>query len=456
MSANVEVFTVSEDVDLRHQQDGSSRFVANPFHVDEAVAAGAGNPSAEEPLVEAMKSLRDQLDRLESTYDMRRNHANAESKAASHTRGVESSHSRFTSSGDAADSNKSPDALNGNGNISGSILFDSSLLKEEVPRSTPQQTTLTPSRRMLSSSTVQNGISGPVRNDPSVITEDPSLRSERLSTRTPLRSTPSSRPVNYNASNNDHRSTGYLPSSATKPRSGTTPYRSLHSPSLPTTSANLLGTPTTTPFSAQKSVNQSFVSYLEPEPVQTPNPSMLGGGARGLNQSPELYLLDSLVGTVEALRKRLDEQELRMERMERSNVILQEEVRYLRSEASKWQFQNQLERELRAEERRAFSRRREEVPELHRRHRSRGRNEGLRDSPREHSHSDLQREESRSANLRGYRETPTRRVNGASPGGVFVEELCEKLPLDTDQYEVLVSLMNRYFVEEANAGRRGP
>eukprot|EP00977_Amphora_coffeiformis_P011523 scaffold2767_cov177-Amphora_coffeaeformis.AAC.97 len=443
MNASVEVFTLGEDADSRQQKETATKRT-DPFHVEEA---SSGASATEEPLVEAMKSLRDQLDMLESSYDVKRNSVTSDSRAASCTRGLESSGSRFSSGGDTR---TFPVALNGNGNISGSMRPDSAVLGEEVTRSSRQQSMLTPSRRMPSSSTVQNGISSPVRYDPSVLTEDPSLRSEHLSTRTPPRPTTSSGPVQFvvDASKNDHP-TECLPSSATKQRSRTTPYRS--------------------PFSAQKSVNQSFVSYIEPEPVQTPNPSVFGGGARGLSQPPELRLLDSLVGTVEAFRKRMDEQEVRLEIVERSNAKLQEEVRYWRTEASKWQFESQHVREMREEERRAFRRRQDDVPELHRydedRHkwqreesrRSRERTEGFRDSPREESHKDWQREGSRrSADLHGFRETPARRTNATSPGGLFVEELSEKLPLDTDQYEVLVSLMNRYFVEEGTTGRRGP
>ena len=436
MNTSVEVCTVDEDTDSRQTE---------PLHHKLEAVSGAAAPPADEPLVEAMKSLREQLDRLESSYDVKRINTNSASRAASHARDIQSG-SLFSSGGDTGTFSA---VSNVNGNTSGPIRPDTSVLGEEATRSTRLSSVLTPSRRMSSSSTV-NRISSPVRYEPSIITEDPSLRSERPSIRTPPRPTTSSRPVHVMG---DTSTDDYLSLSATKPRSRTTPSRPIHSPPPP-----VLGTPAATPFSAQKATNQSFVSYLGPEPVQTPNPSVLGG-ARGLSEPPELRLLDSLLGTVEALRKRMDEHEVRLEQVERTNTNLQEEVRYWRTEASRWQYESQRDRERREEERREFRRPQDNVPEVHhdddrlnwQREESRPswqRDEGHRESPRDERRREWQRDESRrSADRPGHRESPAHRANATSPGGLFVEDLSERLPLNADQYEVLVELMNRYFVE---------
>lgn len=401
MSAGVEVFTVSEDADPRQRGEDDDK-------------------TPEEPLVEAMKSLREQLDRLESSYDAKQN---------------------------------------------------------STTRSTPRNTTNARGVQESRSTLFRSG--SPVRYEPSVITEDPSMRSDRPFTRTPPRPASSPRPVQFMSGTSDkNNGPEYHSLSATKLRSGTTPSRSDQTPFTPP----LGTTPGLAPFSEQKATNQSFVSYLEPEPVQTPNPSV-SGGTRGLSQAPELRLLDSLLGTVEAMKKRMDEQEARLELVERSNMGLQEEVRYWRSEASRWQDESQREREQRDEERQreAFHRRRDDAAadlsvdeDRYRRRRDESRRSWQRDDGRRDSSRDDRRsrewqrddEHRRSASRRRSTELDdtfslrsadrrARRSSATSPGGLFVEELSEKLPLDSDQHEVLVSLMNRYFDEEVIAGRRG-
>ena len=265
-----------------------------------------------------------------------------------------------------------------------------------------------------------------------------------------------------------------------------TPIRSLHSP--PPLAAS------STPFSSQKVTNnQSFVSYVEPEPVQTPSTK-----TRGPSAAPELRLLDSLLGTVQALKNRLDEHEVRLERVEKDNRNLEEKVRYWQAEAARWKEGRQEARRemfLHREDGYRQFRREDDVPELHRdedgreRRRDNSRRESwrgsqdardwkrgndVRESPRDDGRREWERHDNhrsgftRSDSRRSsewdeasrrsgdqnrqdyYRTSPGFRTTDASPGSRFVEELSGKLPLETDQYEVLVSLMNRYLADNTN------
>jgi hypothetical protein len=142
---------------------------------------------------------------------------------------------------------------------------------------------------------------------------------------------------------------------------------------------------------------QSFVSAVEPEPVQTPQwetgpTSTPSRTASALGAAPELQLLDTLLGTVQTLKAKVQAQEGRLNCLERDNAMLREEMRRVQDGRDEW---------------------REPAP--------------------------------------AGRRAPPRRT---SPGSLFVEELSHQLPLNDDQYQVLSSLMDRYFGPDGLHRRR--
>ena len=488
MARNVEVSTVN---DGEEGPDTTRMATAQQEATRNNSAVAADN---DDGLVQVVQSLREQLDRIESTYDSSRKQTissfrgGEETTAVTTPKAVEKSRSSLFGSTSAALTGGGSSGVGGNG-ASSPIHLD-----YDQPRSSsrPSRISSTPPRR------TGNTFASPVRFlEPSVMTEDASLQSDVLGqlpgTRTPPTST---RPMKSSLSGtftgerrtpitSSLRATapggtsdsflfsgiGSRPHSTTAAATPLTPSRSLHSP------PPLAGVPTassTTPFSSQKATNQSFVSYVEPEPVQTPAQQQLP--PRGLSAAPELALLDSLLGTVEVLKKRVDEQDVRLERVERDNDMLQEQVRFWRSEASLY------ERDWWRREDDRY-RREEETPELHRnedRHRDWRRNDGRRDScgasqngyewtrgdsglgdsPRRdwgrqnHTRSGLSRSDSRRSSEWDEASRQDRyQTSDSTPGSRFVAELSDKLPLDAEQYDILSSLMNRYFVESEN-GRR--
>ena len=494
MNNSVEVYTVDNDDEASN--DGERLPSQQQVNDEGLVAAVSATPGdQQEPLVEVMQSLREQLNRLESSYAA--SHANSARKSNVEDLEPKKDYQQSLFDNQSRNENNTSFANDTSLQNVAPPPESSSSVRDNLPRYSG--TRLTPPRQptttTATSTTSFGDLTSPLRYEPSVITEDQiSLQSERppVPTRTPPRSSvrmKSAMNTSTLSENREHSFSGTplfgLPGSSRTESSATRVLgaSSTTTPNLATPSYPLQSP---APLSATKNNNQSFVSsYLEPEPVQTPSVA-----TRRLQSVPELQLLDTLLGTVEALKRRVEEQQVQLDRVERNNRTLEQDLRYWRAEAAHWREEGSLRRDYRRRE--EESRRHnwsldDDTPELHRDEEGRNSRRDLqrdeerrywrrheasfRDSP---SEDRRQREQeggvrasnntfpldesrrstgwgsaSRQSMQRDIRNSPRYPTNGTSPGSLFVDELSSKLPLDTEQYEVLVSLMNRHFGDES-------
>lgn len=433
-----------------------------------------------------MQSLRNDFDNLERSFNATKEYAHSARKEreAAYARQMEARSPIFSNA------NKSRPTRTNAGDIANPFVGDSTVLTDDLShidqRSFPIQT---PPR---------NSVPRPMQT---VITpaDQASLAESRPDQRSmPLRTTNNSDFSPAREGFNAYSSSTTTPSTRFRTTQATSSHMQTPSRGMPT------------PSRASVDLNQSYMTTLEPEPVQTPAPSVYTDiettPVHGLGTMPELRLLDSLLGTVEALKKRLDNQDFRLERIERENLALQEQVEFWKEEASHWreesrrewqrlerlrtedqrQLQELLAHQQRDEERRALEDQRNAISQVQERRDREWRaverrtdvgrlaeeqqrqperrpdNRGRRTAEPAREAASLNHEldgilrspERPVANRETCRAANTSFRNITSPGERFVHELSERLPLSPDQYEVLSSLMNRYLVDKTpNQGR---
>jgi hypothetical protein len=242
----------------------------------------------------------------------------------------------------------------------------------------------------------------------------------------------------------------------------------------PSTAFNSTNISIGSPLDNDTTNNQSYMTS-PPEPVQTPYAPKTATTTPDLEtpiNREQKFLFESLLETIEDLRERLDEQEIRLELVERDNAQLRSETMYWRQEAKEWQQECQgLLREVVSAKKRSV----EEFQQRDWRRPTNGRESAYEEKEDHPTHRQPRKDYSSSVptNRRGDTRTPRKhdgyhanfergssrqstpyRYDFTSPGGRFVEGLSESLALDSEQSKLLASLMDRYFEDDESFRRK--